>query len=73
MRGTVAEFDFDKGYGVLAGDSRSYFFHCTQITDGTRTIPVGAAVMFEIRPWHRGEFEAVEITEVVAHTPLQGA
>jgi cold shock CspA family protein len=69
ISGTVSEFDHDKGYGRIAGEAEanggsSFFFHCTQISDGTRTITPGAAVVFEIRPWHRGEFEAAAITKL---------
>jgi cold shock CspA family protein len=62
MRGTVAEFDDHKGFGVIAGDDgRSYFFHCTQIADGTRTIDAGTAVWFE--PWPRlGRIEAAAVS-----------
>ncbi len=62
MRGTVAEFDEPKGYGtVRATDGRDLFFHCTQIADGTRTIPVGEAVEFEVVAGHRGNWEAADI------------
>ena len=62
MRGTVAEFDEPKGYGtVRATDGRDLFFHCTQIADGTRTIPVGAAVEFEVVAGHKGNWEAADI------------
>ena len=58
MEGRVAEFDEDRGIGwVEAGDDR-WFFHCTQIADGTRTIPVGVAVEFEVVPGHNGRWEA---------------
>jgi cold shock CspA family protein len=60
--GTVAEFDEAKGYGtVRTADGRELFFHCTQIADGTRTIPVGAAVEFEVAPGHNGQWEATVI------------
>ena len=62
MRGTVAEFDEPKGYGtVRATDGRDLFFHCTQIADGTRTIPVGEAVEFEVVAGHKGNWEAADI------------
>ena len=62
MRGTVADFDEPKGYGtVRATDGRDLFFHCTQIADGTRTIPVGAAVDFEVVAGHKGNWEAADI------------
>ena len=59
MRGTVAEFDEAKGFGtVRSDDGQELFFHCTQIADGTRTVAVGTAVEFEIRPGRRGQWEA---------------
>jgi len=62
LRGTVAEFDEPKGYGtVRATDGRDLFFHCTQIADGTRTIPVGEAVEFEVVAGHKGNWEAADI------------
>jgi cold shock CspA family protein len=63
MQGTVVEFQDAQGYGTIASaDGASYFFHCTQITDGTRAIAVGASVMFGVKPWHRGQLEATGIT-----------
>jgi len=65
MRGTVSEFDEHKGYGIVTTDQeRAYFFHCTQIADGSRTIAPGTAVMFELRPWHRGQLEATMVSEL---------
>jgi cold shock CspA family protein len=65
MEGVVASFDDFKGYGTVRGaDGRELFFHCTQIADGTRTIAVDTAVTFEIRPGHRGEWEATSVLGV---------
>jgi cold shock protein len=47
-QGTVDRFDDPAGYGtVVDADGRAWFFHCTQIADGTRTIAEGAVVTFE--------------------------
>jgi cold shock protein len=63
LRGTVASFDEARGYGtVRAEDGRDLFFHCTQIADGTRTIPVGAGVTFEVVPGHNGRWEATGVS-----------
>jgi cold shock protein len=63
LRGTVAEFDEAKGYGtVRADDGRELFFHCTQIADGTRTIPFDVEVTFEVVPGHNGRWEATAIS-----------
>ena len=62
MTGAVTEFDEAVGIGtVTADDGTPYFFHCTQIADGTRTIEVGRRVRFDVVPWHRGRYEAVGI------------
>jgi cold shock CspA family protein len=64
-RGTVTEFDDDKGFGVVTGDGgRTYFLHCTQIADGTRTIAVGTTVHFEVVPGHLGRWEAAFVAAV---------
>jgi cold shock CspA family protein len=61
--GAVVEFDETVGLGTVAAeDGQRYPFQCTQIADGTRTIAVGTAVTFEVRPWHRGRYEATAIT-----------
>ncbi len=61
--GRVAEFDEAGGYGTVAAadGSGEWFFHCTAIADGTRTVDVGAEVAFEVEPGHRGRYEAVAI------------
>jgi len=62
LTGTVAAFDEAKGYGTLrADDGRDLFFHCTQIADGTRTIPVGVNVEFEVVAGRNGRCEATDI------------
>ena len=64
MTGTVSEFDEAKGHGtVRAEDGRDLFFHCTRIAGGSRTIPVGAAVEFELVAGHNGRWEAADIRE----------
>jgi cold shock CspA family protein len=60
--GVVAEFDEARGIGLVrSDDGTEWFFHCTQIADGTRTIAVGAAVSFDVRPGHLGRWEAAAI------------
>ena len=62
----MTEFDEAAGLGtVTAGDGTRYPFQCTQIADGTRTVPVGAAVAFEVRAWHLGRYEATAITSLL--------
>ena len=58
----MAEWDEQVGVGsIAADDGTSYFFHCTQIADGTRTIDLGAAVRFEIVAGHLGRWEATRV------------
>ncbi len=57
--GHVATFDEHRGYGTVRDETgEEWFFHCTAITDGTRTIPEGARVRFEVVPGHLGRWEA---------------
>lgn len=61
MEGTVVDFDEPRGLGVIEADGARYPFHCTAILDGTRTIPVGTRVTFEVRPAGMGRWEATRI------------
>ena len=55
------EFDEAKGYGAVedAETGTRYFFHCTQIADGTRRIAAGGAVEFDVVAGRMGRWEAV--------------
>jgi cold shock CspA family protein len=62
VTGRVAQFDEHVGLGVVEGaDGTCYPFHCTQIADGTRTIPVGAKVSFEVTAGPLGRWEAARV------------
>jgi CspA family cold shock protein len=62
LRGTVETFDEAAGLGaVRGGDGSVYLFHCTQVADGTRSIPLGVDVVFQVVPGHRGRWEAASI------------
>jgi cold shock CspA family protein len=69
--GTVVAFDDAKGFGTVHDDSTddAYFFHCTAITDGTRTIATGTTVMFDVVPGRNGRWEATEVTPGSAGQP----
>ena len=70
MTGTVVEFDDDKGYGTAeAADGRRFFFHCTAITDGSRTIAPGAEISFDVVAGHLGRWEAVGVRPREAARP----
>ena len=63
MRGRVTRFDARRGLGEIeSDDGATYPFHSTVIVDGTRTIPVGAAVEFEVIPGHLGRWEAAAVS-----------
>jgi len=60
--GVVAEFDDAAGYGVVSdGDDGRWFFHCTAIADGSRTIDVGAPVTFDVVGGRLGRWEANDL------------
>ena len=65
--GTVVEFDAARGRGVVedAGGAR-LDFHCTQVADGSRSVPVGATVRYEVVPGALGRWEAAAIDVVAA-------
>lgn len=61
MHGTVTTFDKGVGLGeITAEDGRIVRFHCVVIADGSRDIPVGVAVEFELLP-KLGRYEATNI------------
>lgn len=60
--GTVIAFDAHRGLGEIEdAERRRYPFHCTLIADGSREIPVGAAVEFTVVPGPLGRWEAAAI------------
>lgn len=63
--GTVESFDDPRGIGVVCTDEgQCYPFHCTAVTDGTRTIAPGTTVTFRVAPGRRGCWEAADVTPV---------
>jgi len=58
--GAVVAFDEAGGYGTVAakGTGHRWFFHCTAIADGSRTIAVGTPVQFEVAAGRMGRYEA---------------
>jgi cold shock CspA family protein len=62
VRGTVESFDAEVGLGEVRGDDGVvYPFHCAQIADGSRTIPVGTLVRASVVAGHLGRWEAAGI------------
>ena len=63
VSGIVAAFDEMRGVGTIAAaDATQYFFHCTQIADGTRKIEAGLPVTFEVEAGRQGRWEATAVT-----------
>ena len=62
MDGTVSAFDEQRGLGeITADDGAVYPFHCTVITDGTRTSAAGTRVEFAVVAGHLGRWEAAAV------------
>lgn len=62
--GTVVAFDVRRGLGTVRGDDGTeHAFHCTAITDGTRTIDAGTRVRY-ILAARIGSYEAAELTRL---------
>ena len=65
VQATVETFDEFRGYGTLrTSDGDELFFHCTTLTDGSRTVEVGAAVTAEVVPGRLGRWEAARVTKL---------
>ena len=61
--GVVEEFDADVGLGTIVDDEgRRWLFHCTVITDGSRTIDAGTRVRFDRVAGGPGRWEAVAVS-----------
>lgn len=59
VTGVVTSFDEDRGLGEVTGDDGSVLpFHCTAISDGSRTIDVGTSVRFDVVAGGLGRWEA---------------
>lgn len=57
--GDVVEFDEERGLGTVEyGRGSQLPFHCTAITDGSRTIAAGAVVAFAVAAGRLGRLEA---------------
>jgi cold shock CspA family protein len=62
MRGTVTAFDKVVGLGEITRDDGWVVpFHCIVIADGSRNIPVGADVEFDLM-CKLGRYEADHVT-----------
>ena len=60
--GRVVAFDADRGLGEIEEpDGTRRAFHCTQVADGSRTVPVGVTVRYVLVPASLGSWEASEV------------
>jgi hypothetical protein len=63
--GEIVAFDEHRGLGTARdAEGRQFEFHCTQIADGTRTIDVGAEVVFVVAAGSLGRWEARGIVKL---------
>ncbi len=66
-RGRVTAFDAHVGLGtVVAEEGTELPFHCTAIAGGSRTIPVGAEVVFLVAAGPVGRLEATSVTALAS-------
>ncbi|MDQ1361520.1 MAG: cold shock protein [Acidimicrobiaceae bacterium] len=72
LLGHVASFDDPRGIGVVASGERSFAFHCTAITDGSRSINESAAVAFTVGPGHLGRLQASSVRPLGVASPDAG-
>ncbi|HYD09418.1 MAG TPA: cold shock domain-containing protein [Acidimicrobiales bacterium] len=73
--GSVTEWDDHGGYGTVTADDTAdgYFFHCTQLLDGTRTTHVGERVTFDVEAGRLGRWEATNISKISEIDPSESA
>ena len=63
--GVVTAFDEAVGLGTVEGtDGTALPFHCTAIADGSRDIPEGAAVRYDVVPGRQGRWEATRLVRL---------
>jgi len=68
--GEIVAFDEQRGLGTLRDPSgRELEFHCTQIADGSRTIDVGARVVFVVAAGSLGRWEATGVVKLAGQVP----
>jgi hypothetical protein len=63
ITGVIDSFDDHRGDGVLCdNDGQLFYFHCVNIQDGSRSIPVGVRASGERCVGHLGRDELVHVT-----------
>jgi hypothetical protein len=72
LAGHVASFDDRRGDGeFVTDDGERFYFHCVDVADGSRSIPVGVRANAERTVGHRGRDEAVKLAVEVVESPDQ--
>ena len=71
LLGRVASFDDPRGIGVVWSGGRTFGFHCTAITDGSRRIDEGAPVAFTVGAGHLGRLQALSVRPLDAASPAE--
>ncbi|MGA7417030.1 MAG: hypothetical protein WB765_15575 [Acidimicrobiales bacterium] len=69
LLGRVVSFDDPRGIGVVSSGGRTFGFHCTAITDGSRRIDEGAPVAFTVGAGHLGRLQALSVRPLGAASP----
>jgi cold shock CspA family protein len=66
VKGVVKEFDEPRGIGYLQCGQygKDIFFHCTQLSDKTRSVEAGREVLAELRLGKSGLPEAYNIIKL---------
>jgi cold shock CspA family protein len=63
IAGVVESFDDRRGDGYIqSDDGERLYFHCVEIIDGSRTIPVGVRVTAQRRVGRLGRDEVGHVT-----------
>ena len=57
----MVAYDDHAGFGEVEAAGSRFFFHCTQIADGSRHADPGQRVSFRVVPGHRGRWEAADV------------
>ncbi len=72
--GRVAQFDEPRGIGVVeTTDGRQYPFHCTAITDGSRSVAEATTVVLTVRAGRLGRLEASSVRPLDADPAAAGS
>ncbi len=62
LKGRVATFDEQRGDGRISGDhGESFYFHCVNIADGSRSVDQGQRVTARRGVGHLGHDEAFAV------------